>query len=293
MIRRSIIISSSSYISLKRKQLQITNKETSISSTVAVEDIGILLIENQQSIITIPALTECMNNNCIVIFCDENHMPHSLMQPMEGHHLTGSRLKAQVSNRKLNGSLWKHIIEAKINNQGLLLEHLGKGASYLFTLAKRVNLFDKTSKEGHAARIYWGELFGNQFNRDRDGPIPNNLLNYGYTLLRAATARAIVGSGMLPALGIYHSNQYNTFPLADDLMEPYRVFIDEEVYRLYTDGFTNVNLYTKGILIKTLYRNVFINNTTKPLLLALSTTTSSLAECYNNNHSDIILPVFK
>lgn len=152
----------------------------------------------------------------------------------------------------LKKGLWKQIVETKIRNQAALLRKLGYDGDKLKPCYMNVKSADADNREGIAARIYWSELFGAEFYRSREGSPPNNLLNYGYTILRAAVARAIMGSGLFPAFGIFHRNRYNSFPLADDVMEPYRPYVDELVYQLYRNGNTQLTKKVKGELLRLL-----------------------------------------
>ena len=152
---------------------------------------------------------------------------------------------------------------------------------------------DSDNREGVAAKLYWNELFDEKFMRVRTGPSPNEMLNYGYTVLRAAVARSLTGSGLLPSIGIFHRNRYNAFPLADDVMEPYRPFVDEIVFHLYANGENSLNKYSKSEILKLLYADTFFENVTRPLNIGISITTASLAKCYNGLQKRIIYPLLK
>ena len=143
------------------------------------------------------------------------------------------------------------------------------------------------------SKLYWKELFHEGFIRLRTGPFPNEMLNYGYTVLRAAVARSLMGSGLLPAIGIFHKNRYNAFPLADDVMEPYRPYVDEIVFNLYANGENILNKYSKSVILKLLYADTFFENVSRPLDIGLSITTASLAKCYNGSQKKILYPILK
>ena len=184
------------------------------------------------------------------------------------------------------------MVESKIKNQALLLNSLGKNGDSLKPYYLNVKSGDTDNREGAAAREYWSQIFDEGFRREREGVPPNNLLNYGYTILRAAVARAVVGSGLYPAFGVFHRNRYNAFPLADDVMEPYRPFVDEIVYHLYYDGaVTELNNDSKGKLLRVLFADVKMGKVTRPLENALSLTTASLLKVFKGDTDKLSLPV--
>jgi CRISPR-associated protein Cas1 len=188
---------------------------------------------------------------------------------------------------------WKQLIESKIRNQSNLLLSLEKDGNALKPYYMNVKSGDSDNREGAAARIYWGLLFGDSFRRQRDGDPPNSLLNYGYTILRAAVARALLGSGLYPAFGLYHRNRYNSFPLADDVMEPYRPFVDQVVFDMFANGDDFLSSETKAQLQRVLFMDVTMENVTRPLEVALSMTTASLAKVLKGDESKLSLPVLK
>ena len=151
---------------------------------------------------------------------------------------------------------------------------------------------DADNREGLAARIYWNRLFGNGFKRERDGSPPNAMLNYGYSILRAATARALLGSGLLPNFGVFHKSRYNAFPLADDVMESYRPFVDDIVFELYTKGCMELTKDTKMDIMRLMVCDVSIGQVKRPLQIALTMTTASLVKYYSGKIKKLSLPVF-
>lgn len=275
-------------------QLQYRPVEGEVRS-VPIEDIGFVVIENQQISLTIPLLNALIDNNVAVVFCNEKHLPASMLLNLDGHtiqtELFGHQLSASVPLKK---QLWKQTVEAKIHNQATLLQKLGKAHGEMFALAKQVTSGDSTKREGVAARFYWSSLFGKGFVRDRYGNPPNMLLNYGYAILRAAVARALSGSGLLSTLGIFHHNRYNSFCLADDIMEPYRPFVDMYVYRIFQQKPELIEVETneKLELLKVLTADVLINRNMRPLMLAISQTTASLARCFALESKRIAYPGF-
>ena len=184
-------------------------------------------------------------------------------------------------------------MEAKIKNQSLLLNKLGLDGDLLKPLYCNVKSGDNDNREGAAAKLYWKLLFDNNFSRNRDGHEPNNLLNYGYTILRAAVSRSLIGSGLLPAFGIFHRNRYNAFPLADDIMEPYRPFVDEIVYQLYHKGKIALDKDVKANILRLLYIDCQFQKICRPLDIALTITSASLVKCLSGKEKKILFPSIK
>lgn len=294
MLKRTLFFGKPSYLSMKDKQLVIELKEEHAVHKVPIEDIGFIVIENQQITISMPLLQEFMENNVAVIFCDSTHMPNSMLLNLDGHHLQSELFRSQIdATEPLKKNLWKQTVEFKIQNQAALLHKLGKNGDILKPYYSNVKSGDVDNREGIAARIYWNELLGNTFIRDRYGECPNNLLNYGYIILRAAIARGLTGSGLLPTLGIFHHNRYNAFCLADDIMEPYRPYIDELVYTLYNSDCRDLTTEVKAEILKSLVQDVYFENTIRPLMVGISQTTASLARCFGGEQKKIIYPEFR
>lgn len=280
-------------LSLKDCQLVIKIKDNTETVTRPIEDIGFIVIEHPQVSITVPLLNELADNNVSVIFCDKRQMPKTMLMTLEGNTTQQESYKYQIeATLPTKKNIWRQLVESKIKNQALLLNKLGKNGDLLRVFYRNVKSGDVDNREGAAARIYWSLLFGENFRREREGQPPNNLLNYGYTILRAAVARALMGSGLYPAFGVFHRNRYNAFPLADDVMEPYRPFVDEVVFRLYSDGVTeNLNDFFKQSLLRVLFVDVKMGAVTRPLENALSITTASLLKIYKGSTNKLTLPV--
>ena len=260
--------------------------------TIPVEDIGFVLLENQQISITMPLLNALADNNTAVIVCTDKMMPNAMLLNLDSNSIQGERYRDQINaSAPLKKNLWKQTIEAKIRNQAALLDKLDKDGSQLKPYWQNVKSGDADNREGVAAKIYWDTLFGEDFMRYRTGGSPNEMLNYGYTVLRAAVARSLMGSGLFPAFGIYHRNRYNAFPLADDIMEPYRPYVDEIVFDLYANGAQELNKDVKAELLKLLYVDTMFDKVTRPLDLGLSVTTSSLAKCFSGEQKKIMYPL--
>lgn len=295
MVKRTLFFSHAVCLSVRHKQLAIFSKETQEETLVPIEDIGFVIVENELVSLTIPLINELTDNNCALIFCNEKHMPFSMTMPLDCNEIQSQLFSAQI-NAKLpvKKNCWKQIVEYKIKNQGLVLKKYDLDFTKLVDFSKSVKSGDSTNMESQAAKFYWDNLFGKNWCRDRFGDFPNNYLNYGYAILRAAMARALVGSGLLPTLGIHHHNKYNAYCLADDLMEPYRPFIDDEVieYISTNPDEKEVGLEFKKRILKVLVRDVKMENLSRPMMVALSMTSSSLADALSNESEKLKLPDF-
>lgn len=293
MIKQTLMFTSPVYLSLKDRQLVITFKDNKDTVTRPIEDIGFVIIEHPEVSISIPALNELADNNVSVIFCDKKKMPRTMLMTLEGNTTQQESYKYQIdASAPLKKKIWKQLVECKIRNQALLLNKVGRNGDVLKQYYMNVKSGDTDNREGVAAREYWNRIFDDGFRREREGQAPNNLLNYGYTILRAAVARALVGSGLYPAFGVYHRNRYNAFPLADDMMEPYRPFVDEIVYHLYYDGaVSELDNLVKNKLLRVLFSDVKMGKVTRPLENALSLTTASLLRMYKGETDKLSLPI--
>lgn len=293
MIKQTLMFTSPVYLSLKDRQLVITFKDNKDTVTRPIEDIGFVVIENPEVTISIPVLNELADNNVSVVFCDKKKMPKTMLMTLEGNTTLQESYKYQMeASAPAKKNVWKQLVESKIRNQAELLNKVGRNGDVLKQYYMNVRSGDTDNREGAAAREYWNRLFGDGFRREREGSPPNNLLNYGYTILRAAVARALIGSGLYPAFGVFHRNRYNAFPLADDVMEPYRPFVDEIVYRLYYDGgISELDNQSKGKLLRVLFSDVKMGKVTRPLENALSLTTASLLKIFKGETDKLSLPV--
>ena len=229
-----------------------------------------------------------------VIFCNAQCMPNTMLMPLESNSIQQEVYRFQIeASLPTKKRIWKEIIEYKIRNQATLLDLLGRDGKVLKPYYMNVLSGDSDNREGLAAKIYWQQMYGRPFSRDRNGEVPNSLLNYGYAILRAAVARALLGSGLFPAFGLFHRNRYNAFPLADDVMEPYRPFVDYAVYRIFEcSPEACLDKKTKELLVRVLFADVKMKNQTRPLQLALSMTTASLVRALKDKKESIIYPSF-
>jgi CRISPR-associated protein Cas1 len=295
MIKQTLTFRSPASLSLKNQQLVIQLKDDDRIVTRPIEDIGVVIVENQMVRMTVPLLNELAENNVAVILCDGHAMPKSMLMTLEGNETLQEAYRYQIeAAQPVKKQVWKQLVESKIKNQSALLSKLGKEGDVLKPYYMNVKSGDTDNREGAAARAYWSLLFDASFRRSREGDAPNNLLNYGYTILRAAVARALLGSGLYPAFGLFHRNRYNAFPLADDVMEPYRPFVDELAYRLYMDGcHSELTPSVKVELQKVLFCDVSMGKVTRPLEVALSLTTASLLKLLRGDASKLSLPILR
>ena len=311
MIKRTLYFGNSAYLSVKHSQLEIRLPEVEKNNTlpesfkasatkqVPIEDIGVVVLDNKQITITQGALSELVDNNVAVISCDEHRMPTGLMLPLAGNTTQSERFRHQIeASLPLKKQLWQQTIQAKIANQSaVLLQQRGLDCGNMQAWIKQVKSGDSDNLEGRAAAFYWQNLFGHipNFHRDREGVAPNNLLNYGYAILRAVVARSLVSSGMLPTLGIHHHNRYNAYCLADDIMEPYRPFVDKLVAEIVDSGIDISRLTTdiKSKLLSIPVLDVLINERRSPLMIAVATTTASLYKCYSGEIRKIVYPTME
>ena len=274
-------------------------KEQSVV-TRPIEDIGIVVLDNKQITITQGLLEALLENNCAVITCDSHRMPIGLMLPLCGNSVQSERFQDQISaSLPLRKQLWQQTVKAKINNQARVLTICSQVESRCMKKwSDNVKSGDSDNQEAHAAAYYWKNIFANirgleNFTRNRDGIEPNNLLNYGYAILRAIVARALVSSGMLPTFGIHHHNRYNAYCLADDIMEPYRPYVDEMVYNIVERyGVDNLQLTKeiKTILLSIPTIDVIISGKRSPLMVGVTQTTASLYKCFSGEQRVIAYP---
>lgn len=292
MIKQTLMFTQAVSLSLSNNQMIITFKDNKDTITRPIEDIGFVVINNPMVSITVPLLNELAENNVSVCFCDKKQMPKTMLMTLDGNSTLQESYKYQLeASVPLKKNIWKQLVESKIRNQSLLLNKVGKNGSVLKPFYMNVKSGDSDNREGAAAREYWNTLFERGFKRDRNGAPPNDLLNYGYTLLRAAVARALVGSGLYPAFGVFHRNRYNAFPLADDIMEPYRPFVDEIVYNLNNGEFNGLDHHVKSKLLRVFFSDVNIGKVTRPLENALSITTASLLKMFKGDTDKLSLPI--
>ncbi len=309
MIKRTLCFTNPAYLSLKNNQLVIKLPEvetnpslpesfkTETTKTIPIEDIGIVVLDNKRITITQGVMEALLENNAAIVTCNESHLPIGMHLPLVGNTTQTERMRHQIeASLPLKKQLWQQTISAKIQNQAAILKQIrGTEIRNMLKWASEVKSGDSENLEARAAVYYWQNAFPmiENFTRSREGEIPNNLLNYGYAILRAIVARALVSSGLLTTLGIHHRNKYNAFCLADDIMEPYRPYVDRLVMQLY-DKYPDCEELTKELkteLLQIPVLDVIISNKRSPLMLAVSTTTSSLQKCYAGESRKIIYPI--
>ncbi len=300
MIKRTVCISTPCLLRYQDDQMKVKydhvkGYEHLPEKSVPIEDIGVLVLEHQQITLTHYLLDKLVQNNTAVITCDQKMHPSGMLLNLEGNTIQSERFRAQIeATEPLKKQLWQQTVQAKIANQAAVLDQWAINSNRLKTLQKTVKSGDTDNHEAQAAAYYWSHLFPEiwQFFRKREGPPPNNLLNYGYAILRAMVARAIVGSGLLPTLGIFHRNRYNAFCLADDIMEPYRPFVDVIVRKIIdeTSAVDNLTQELKAKLLWLPAADVLIDGNKSPLMVATQRTAASLARCFAGEQRKIIYP---
>ena len=258
---------------------------------VPIEDMGALILSNPAITISSSLISSCQQNNCIIVFCDSKHLPVSVLLPLSGNSLHSKVLNIQTSAKKpTKKRLWQKIVVAKIESQAKALLSCGKNSSVIESMKSRVKSGDPDNVESQASRAYWPLMFGADFRRDQKAEGANSLLNYGYALLRASVARALCGTGLHPALGIHHHNQYNPMCLADDLMEPFRPIVDRRVYRLWEEKMVDIDKKTKSFLLSCLAEPLIFRDRKLPFMVALQHTATSLKKALLEGPEHLEIP---
>jgi len=298
MIKRTLYFGNACYLRKKNDQLLIDfPEEEKESVTIPIEDIGIIILDHFQITITHALMTALNENNAVVICCNSSHLPYSLMLPMHGHHAFTEKMESQLeSSLPLRKNMWQQTVVAKIRNQAYLLSAIGEDPKRLIRMAEKVKSGDPENLEGQAAAYYWDRIFitTEKFIRNRFGTPPNNLLNYGYAVLRAVIARNLLASGLFLALGIHHHNKYNPYCLADDIMEPYRPFVDALILEIIKE-FEDIDEITTDIkkrLLSIPVTDILIDKVRSPLMVGAQRTTASVAACFEGKMRKIIYPEF-
>jgi len=298
MIKRTLYFGNPAYLHKNLMQLKVIHPtdHTELGS-IPLEDIGVVVLDHPQITITHALMAALIERNVALISCDEKHLPVGLMLPLDGNTIQTERFRTQIdASEPLKKNLWAQTVKAKIENQAEVLKRAGIDNKRLLALVPQIQSGDPDNIEGRAASVYWKLLFEDlPFVRDRFGTMPNAQLNYGYAIIRAIVARALVGSGLLPTLGIHHSNKYNAYCLADDVMEPYRPFCDWLVYQMLKNGeITNEEITRehKAKLLSLASVDVLMDGKKSPLMVGLPRTSNSLVECYQGLRRKIVYPEF-
>lgn len=291
MIKRIIDISDTAYLHLKHQQLLI-DKQGETVGQIAIEDLGVLILQHPAIVLTQQVIITCQKNKTVIVFCDEKHLPYSVILPIaESHTLHNKILKQQIAiTEPTRKRLWQQIVQQKIKQQAQTLELLDKNSTRLERLATQVKAGDSTNCEAIAAQAYWKLLFGQYFRRDVDLDGINGLLNYGYSIVRATIARSICGAGLHPTLGLFHKNQYNPLCLADDMMEPFRPWIDYCVYQMAEKGELEINKQSKQSLLNLLNETVIYDKKKMPFMIATHYLMADLKRCFNKTQKKLLYP---
>ena len=308
MIKKTLCFSNPIYLSLRNAQLvlhipEVENNKTlpeaikkEAERTIPIEDIGVVILDNKRITLTSGVMEALLENNCAIITCNQKSMPVGLLLPLCGNTTQNERFRSQIdASLPLRKQLWQQTIKQKILNQEYVLQtNTDKETNCMRVWSNDVRSGDPDNLEARAAAYYWKNLFINypNFVRDREGTPPNNLLNYGYAILRAIIARALVGSGLLPTLGIHHHNRYNAYCLADDIMEPYRPYIDQLVLDIIqcNSEISDITRDLKMQLLGIPMLDVVINGKRSPLMIAAQQTTASIARCFAGESKRISYP---
>ena len=310
MIKKTLYFGNPAYLSLTNKQLVVKLPEVEENAdnipepirkesvrTIPIEDIGIMILDHQRITITQGLIAALLDNNTALISCSDKRMPTGMLLPLQGNTVYSERFRQQIdASIPLKKQLWQQTVKAKIENQAAILsQHTLKSVARMYVMAKDVKSGDPDNYEAQAAVYYWKNIFADMpsFIRDPDGTPPNNLLNYGYAILRATVARALVASGLLPVEGIHHHNRYNAFCLADDIMEPYRPYVDKlviEIISKYDELPDSLTINMKSDLLSIPIIDVSIGGKKRPLMIAVSETTASLAKCFSGELRKISYP---
>ena len=295
MIRKTVEFSTAgTRLSVARRQLVIERPGLPKTS-LPMEDLGVVIVDDCRATYTQAVFLELLAAGATVMVTGRNHLPVGLMLPLAAHHVQTERHRAQVTAREpVKKRAWQAVVRAKIRQQGAVLEHFTGESAGLVAMARRVRSGDPDNHEAQAAQRYWPHLFGADFRRDREAEGVNALLNYGYAVVRAAMARAVVAAGLIPSLGIFHHNRSNPFCLADDLFEPYRPFVDWRVKHMLQAATGEAPALeqreTRGALLSLLNETVVVDRRQWPLLLALHTSATSLSRLFTDGQTNLALP---
>ena len=292
MIKRVLCFENPARLSLKLEQIVIELQD--VTRTVPIEDVGVVILDHKQITITHALIDALLANNCAIVTSNDKHLPVGLMLPLDGHNLQSERFREQIeASEPLKKQMWQQTVIAKILGQAHVLGMQHIEHRNMFKWAKDVRSGDIENMEARAAAYYWRTVFKNdEFIRNPQGLPPNNLLNYGYSIVRAMMARALVGTGLLPTLGIHHHSRYDAYCLADDIMEPYRPFVDMKVLEMWSKGgiTSDISSEQKRELLGITTMDVNISGHRSPMMLAIQTTAQSVQKCYSGEARKIIYP---
>ncbi len=297
MIKKTLYFGNDCYLHTRDEQLIIKYPDSDKNDiSVPVEDIGVVILDANRLTISQSLISRLLHNNTALITCNEKHMPQGLLLNLDGNYVQREKFSFQLNaSEPLKKNLWQQTVRCKISNQSVVLKNLGYNVENMGYWANNVKSGDSNNYEGRAAAYYWKMIFSDyidNFKRGRYEPDPNHLLNYGYAILRAVIARSLVASGCLPTMGIHHRNKYNAYCLADDIMEPYRPYVDQVVLEIIETGIVTDELTTelKRKLLEIPALDVTIDNKASPLLIAARRTSASLSACFEGVQRKILYP---
>lgn len=294
MLKRTLFFQNEYHLHVRNDQLLVEQKELNKTiSSIPLEDVGFIVCEHPRITFSTAVVQLIAEHNASLIFCDNKFHPCAFVSPVDGNYVQQERIRSQIeASEPLKKNLWQQIVKSKLLQQAAVLKEQNLNEEPLQQKARRVLSGDSSFEEAKGAKIYWNTLFGSEFKRERKGDEPNAALNYGYAILRAAVARALAGAGLHPSFGLHHRNKYNAFCLADDVMEPFRPFVDRLVLEM-----TSLNLATgeldkksKVHLLKVLAMDVRIKNQMRPLMVSVQQTCNSLVNCLAGENKKIIVP---
>lgn len=292
MIKRVLCFENPARLSLKLAQMVVELQD--VTRTLPIEDIGVVILDHKQITITHALIDALLANNVAIVTSNDKHLPVGLMLPLDGNTLQSERFRTQVdASEPLKKQMWQQTIVAKILGQAHVLGTQLIKHNNMLKWAKDVRSGDTENMEARAAAFYWRNMFEKDaFIRDPQGLPPNNLLNYGYSIVRAMMARALVGAGLLPTLGIHHHSRYDAYCLADDIMEPYRPFVDMKVLEMWKNGgiTSDISSDQKRELLGITTMDVNISGHRSPMMLAIQTTAQSVQKCFSGEARKIIYP---
>ena len=295
MIRKTVEFSTpGTRLSVAHRQLVVERPDLP-KTTLPIEDLGVVIVDDTRATYTQSVFLSLLEAGATVLVTGRDHLPAGMMLPLEAHHVQTERHRAQVETTlPVRKRAWQAIMRAKIAQQAAVLSHFTGSHGGLTPMARRVRSGDPDNLEAQAAQRYWPRLFGKSFRRDREAEGVNVLLNYGYAVVRAAVARAVVAAGLIPSLGVHHRHRNNPFCLADDLLEPYRPYVDWRVRQMVGhDGESAPDLAereTRAALLSLLNETVHVGGRREPLLLAFHTSSASLCRTLTGGDRSLSLP---
>ena len=292
MIRKTVEFSTpGTRLSVAHRQLVVQRPDLP-KATLPIEDLGVVIVDDARATYTQSVFLSLLEAGATVLVTGRDHLPAGMMLPFDAHHVQTERHRAQVeTSAPVRKRVWQSIVRAKIIQQATVLSHFTGSHGGLAPMARRVRSGDPDNIEAQAAQRYWPRLFGKEFRRDREAEGVNALLNYGYAVVRAAVARSVVATGLIPSLGVHHRHRNNPFCLADDLLEPYRPYVDWRVRQMAKEAVPSLaERDTRATLLSLLNETVHVAGRREPLLLALHTSAASLCRALTTGDRTLALP---